>query len=74
MKTLDDYLNHCIRMAQIDKVYSWSAANTYAKMYPELLESLPEKLTERMRQLQQFNGQKTEQGEKWKSEPYFLRW
>jgi hypothetical protein len=64
MKTLDDYLNHCVRMCQHDKTFGWSSANTYAKMYPELLESLPELLTARMKELQQSNGQKTEQGEK----------
>lgn len=53
MKTLDDYLNHCVRMCSVDKIYGWSAANTYAKMYPELLSTLPEKLTERMRQRSQ---------------------
>ena len=52
MKTLEDYLTHCIRMAQIDKVYSWSAANTYAAMYPQLLSTLPELLTARMKALQ----------------------
>lgn len=62
MKTLDDYLNHCVRMCIADKIYGWSAANTYAKMYPQLLESLPALVSERMRQRSQ--EQRIEQGEK----------
>ena len=64
MKTLDDYLNHCVRMCIADKIYGWSAANTYSKMYPQLLSTLPELLTQRMKALQASSGQRIEQGEK----------
>lgn len=44
----DEYLEHCVKLAEMDKHYAWWAAKNYATMMPWLLADLPGRLKQRM--------------------------
>ena len=50
------FLDHCVRMAMIQKQYAWSAAKRYAEM-DESLKDLPTWLTAEMRQRNEVRSQ-----------------
>lgn len=43
-------LEHCVKLAQVDKAYAWWAANRYARESEGMLADLPQQLTEVMKQ------------------------